>query len=143
MDNCQLMKMTKIRGGCKLTFSFFLSRLYGTPAPSAECQHPEVWSATIESSFYGQMSSSRTDNYLLKKNTIFTPIMTPPQTLHIQNCLHINYLLIPSIKTNTMQKSINLVCYKSILEYCTEIYHSQYTIHTIFKSNKVSFGKQN
>ena len=56
--------------------------------------------------------------------------------------LHINYLLIPSLKTNTIQKSI-LVCYKSILKYCTDMYHSQYTVHTIFNSNKVSFGKQN
>ena len=51
----------------------------------------------------------------------------------MKNCLHIKYLSIPSLKTNTMQNSIN----------CTDIYHSQYTIHTIFKSDKVSFGNQN
>ena len=30
---------------------FFLSLLYGTPAPSAEHQHPEAWSAST----YGQL----------------------------------------------------------------------------------------
>ena len=43
---------------------------------------------------------------------------------------------------NKHYAKVNQVYYKSILKYCTDIYHSQYTILTIFKSNKVSFGKQ-
>ena len=32
---------------------FFLSLLYGTPAPSAEHQHPEAWSASTDGHLRG------------------------------------------------------------------------------------------
>ena len=40
-------------------------------------------------------------------------------------------------------EKVNLFCYKSILKYCTDIYHSQFTIHNIFKSNTDTFGNKN
>ena len=43
----------------KLTFVFFL--LYGTPAPSSECQHPEAWPAST----YGYFR----EGYLRMKST--------------------------------------------------------------------------
>ena len=55
-----------------------------------------------------------------QNNKMFTPIMT--------SCKH--------------YAKVNLVCNKLILKYCTDIYNSQYTMHTIFKRNKVSFGEQ-
>ena len=35
-----------MRGGVQIRLSFFSSLLYGTPAPSAERQHPEAWPAS-------------------------------------------------------------------------------------------------
>ena len=85
-------------------------------------------------------------------NTIFTTIMTIhnkfpswltdaklPQPLTMGNLPRSTKTLsISSIFRSLSLKltlcKINLVCYKSIIKYYTDIYHSQYTIHTILKS---------
>ena len=49
-------------GCCKLDFRFFLI-LYGTPAPSAECQHPEAWPAKVSANIH----FNKADHWLVFK----------------------------------------------------------------------------
>ena len=67
----QFCKILGRGGRVQTRLSFFFSLLYGMPAPSSECQHPEAWPASTYGHLRGVQDNKKLLSGTLPDNNLF------------------------------------------------------------------------